>query len=82
MTRLEIIKKNKELYRTFSEQIKDMTGLTKLVAETITLEWIKGNNWMGGISDSKYEKLSDKLVAMGYDWIEIYQEFDYQITSF
>ena len=82
MTRLEMMNNNKAEYAKYVEKIAGMQGIRKAVAENLVLEWIKGNNWIGGISDSKYQKISDKLVAQGYDEMDIMDEFDKQISEF
>ena len=82
MTRIEIMRCNKQAYADFSAKIAGMRGIQKAVAENLTLEWIKGNNWLGGLSDSRYQKISDKLISAGYDEMEIYDEFDNQISKF
>lgn len=82
MTRIEIIKEHQKRYVNYKKEIENMTGLEKVVAENLVLEWIKGNNWLGGISDSKYQKISDKLSGMGYDEMDVYDEFERQIMKF
>lgn len=75
MTRLEVIKANKEAYSKFSDEIKNMAGIQKAVAENITLAWIKGVNWMGGLGDSKAQRLYEKVEKLGYSLEEIDEEF-------
>lgn len=81
MTRLEIMKLNQKTYVDFSRQIDAMDGIAKAVAQTLTLTWIKGKKWMGGISDSEYQKGADKLEAMGYAADDIMNEFDRQMVE-
>lgn len=82
MTRIELIKSNKKDYAEYLEKIKSMKGIKKAVAENFILEWLKGNNWIGGLSDSKYQKILDKLIELGYDENEIVKEFEYQLDTF
>ena len=82
MTRLEIMKAQKELYAKLIGIIPTLEGIEKAVAQEITLEWIKGNNWLGGISDSKYNKASLRLENIGYTWEEIYKEFGRQMEVY
>lgn len=81
MTRLEIMKLHKAEYEEYSKKIINMTGLTKLVAENLVLEWIKGNKWMGGLSDRKAQTAYEKLFRLGYSFEEIDDEFNKQINS-
>lgn len=79
MTKLEVMKKNQKNYAAMEKKIEGMeNGLEKLVAVNITLKWIKGTKWMGGISDSVVMKAYDKLMAMGYSFDEIDAEFQRQ----
>lgn len=82
MTRLELIKENKARYAELQKRIPSMTGLEKAVAEHITLKWVKGSNWMGGLSDSVANKAYEKLEAMGYEFDEIDAEFERQMWKF
>lgn len=82
MTKLEVMKMNKKYYAEYVEKIKNMNGLEKAVAESMVLEWIKGNKWLGGLSDSSYQKISDLLVQQGYDEFDIMDEFNRQIAGF
>lgn len=79
MTKLEIIKINKANYKKLTAEIPALEGLEKLVAENLVLVWIKGNKWMGGLSDSKAQKIYEKLMGMGYTFDEIDNEFHKQI---
>ena len=59
MTRLEIIKEHKKQYAETLERISEMQehGLEKSVTEHIILAWIKGHDWLGGLSDNQAVKL-------------------------
>lgn len=81
MTRLEIMQANKTAYAELRSRIKYMRGLEKAVAETLVTEWLTSNNFLGGISDRKYNALSAKLERLGYDETEISDEFDRQIME-
>lgn len=81
MTRLEIMNDNKKEYAKLEKKILGMTGLEKAVAQHITLKWIKGNKWMGGISDSVANRAYDKLMAMGYEFKEIMKEESRQMEE-
>lgn len=79
MTKLEVMKTNQKNYAALEKRIEGMgNGLEKLVAVNITLKWIKGTKWMGGISDSVAMKAYDKLMGMGYSFDEIDAEFQRQ----
>ena len=83
MTKIEIIKENKSLYTRVQEEIKSMNGLQKLVAEHMVLTWIKGNNFLGGLSDREADKIYFKVFApMGYSIEEVYNEFQRQIANY
>lgn len=82
MTRLEIIKANKNAYSKLIAEINNMSGIQRAVAENITCEWISGNKWMGGLSDSKAQKLYEKVEKMGYSMEEIDAEFNAQVNKF
>lgn len=81
MTRLEVIKSNQKMYAEYSRKIDTMNGLEKAVAQEMILKWIKGANWMGGISDSAYDKATEKLMNLGYDEDAITVEFDRQMRK-
>jgi hypothetical protein len=81
MTKLDIIRENKKAYADLEKKIPAMTGIEKAVAENLTLKWIKGNKWMGGLSDSVHTKADEKLMAMGYELEEIEVEFNRQQDS-
>lgn len=82
MTRLEVIKANKKNYAELVERIKTLEGIEKLVAETFTAEWCKSNNWLGGLSDSKANKIFARIKHMGYSFDELYDEFERQTEWF
>lgn len=82
MTKLEVIKANKKAYAKLTEAIKGMTGLEKVVAETLTTEWITGNKFLGGLSDRKAQKLLEKIQRMGYDIDKAMDEYDRQMKRF
>ena len=81
MTKLEVITENKKAYAKLEKKIPAMRGLEKAVAQNITLKWIKGNKWMGGISDTVANRSYDRLMAMGYDFEEIRREEDRQMEE-
>lgn len=75
MTKLEVIKLNKKQYAELEASIPAMSGLEKAVAQYVTLAWIKGTKWMGGLSDSAADRAYSKVMAMGYTWDEVDTEF-------
>lgn len=81
MTRLEVIKAHKKAYESLKTRAQGMSGIEKAVAENITLEWISNNKWMGGLNDSKAQKLYEKVSGMGYTFDEIDAEFERQIME-
>lgn len=82
MTKFEIIRQNKANYDKCLKEIPSLEGLEKLIAENLILPWIKGNKWMGGLSDSKFNHIYKKLMNMGYSFDEIDDEFNRQIEKF
>ena len=83
MTKLEIIKNNKRKYAEVEAEIAGMNNsLAKIVKEKMILAWIKGNKWLGGLSDSVANKLIEKIAELGYDELEIIGEFDRQIEEY
>ncbi len=79
MTKGELIRINRKHYEEYSKEIESMKGLEKLVAKNMVLKWIKGSNWMGGLSDSVSTKAYIQLMKLGYDEEEIREEKDRQI---
>lgn len=79
-TKLETMKNNKERYAKVQEEIKGMKpGLERDVKEKVILPWIKGDNWMGGMPDRKFEQIAKK---MPYGVNEIYDEFQKQMMKY
>lgn len=81
MTGFEIMKENKKQYAMQVERNKQASGLTKLVGESVTLAWIKGRDWMGGLSDSVACKLYSRIMKLGYTFDEIDDEFNRQMNE-
>lgn len=81
MTRIELEKLNKSRYERQIRKNQELEGLAKRVGETMVLAWIKGDNWMGGLSDRKSEPIIKKLEKEGYTIQEILCEFDRQIMK-
>lgn len=75
------MKQNKERYAEQLRKNEQMSGLSKIVGELLMLPWIKGNNWMGGLPDSKANKIFDKIMSFGYDFDEIYDEWQEQMDE-
>ena len=84
MTKLEVIKANKALYTKVVDEISKMPeGLAKAVKEHLILRWIKGNNWLGGLSDTEANKAYSKLIELGYEDIdEIEGEYITQMGAY
>lgn len=81
MTRLDVIKANKNKYAKMEAKIKTMPeGLEKLVSQNLTLKWIKGNNWLGGINDKVASVVFLKLTKMGFTFDEVDEEFNRQMN--
>ena len=76
MSRLDLMTANKKLYNKVLEETEKMPmGLEWAVKYYIILEWIKGVNWMGGISDSKHQKACDKIMSdYGVDYDTVFTE--------
>lgn len=82
MTRLEIMKENKKRYAELTEAMKTMEGLEKIVAETLTTEWITSNKFLGGLSDGKAQRFFERIEKMGYSMEDSYNEFQKQMDRF
>lgn len=80
MTKLEVIKSNKTLYKFVSDAMEDASPFEKAVTQNLILPWIKGRNWEGGLSDSAFQKGYEKCISLGYDSEEIINEFQRQVT--
>lgn len=79
-TKIEIMKNSKKMYEKAQNEIGGMKpGLQRDVKEKLILPWIKGDNWMGGISDRKFEQVAKK---MPYTFDEIYSEFHKQMMDY
>ena len=82
MNKLELMKYHKEQYEKQLLKNEKMNGLSKLVGVHLMLPWIKGDKWMGGLSDSKANKAIERIMAQGYDFDEIDDEFQKQMDEF
>lgn len=83
MTKLELIRKNKKQYAELEAKIPAMKGLEKAVAENITLKWIKGNKWMGGLGAGMMgQRCFERVMNLGYDFEEVDAEFERQISQY
>ena len=81
MTKMEIMNQNKKIYARFkAEVIPELNEFERLVAENITLAWIEGKNWMGGLADAKANRLFNKLSKKGYTYESLYDEFQRQTS--
>ena len=83
MTKLELMEMNKRKLHEVWEEINNLEdGLEKDVKMNLITQWIKGNKWMGGISDSTFQKIMNRLVQFGYTEIQIMEEFDRQMEQY
>lgn len=83
MTKLEVIKENQRKYTEVEAEISGMSdGLAKIVKQEMILAWLKGNKWLGGLSDSVANKLIEKILKLGYDEMQVINEFENQIMSY
>mgnify|MGYP006908796824 FL=1 len=83
MTKLEVIKENQRKYAEAVAEISSMSdGLAKIVKQEMVLVWLKGNKWLGGLSDSVANKLIEKISKLGYDEMQVINEFENQIMSY
>ena len=83
MTKLEVIKENQRKYAEVETEISGMSaGLAKIVKQEMILAWLKGNKWLGGLSDSVANKLIEKISKLGYDEMQVINEFENQIMSY
>ena len=66
MTKFEIINENKAKYLKCQLWASQQDGLPKFVANEITLRWIKGRNWEGGLGNGKdSQKAFERVVSLG-----------------
>ncbi len=80
MKKIDIINKHKTDYAMLEAKIAKMpAGLERAVAQHVTLTWIKGTKWMGGLSDAAAERAYSRVTAMGYSWEQVDAEFERQI---
>ena len=83
MTKLEVIKENQRKYAEAEAEISSMSdGLAKIVKQELILAWLKGNKWLGGLSDSVANKLIEKISKLGYDEMQVINEFESQMMSY
>jgi len=56
-SKLDIIKSNKKAYQDVENYIKKVKDpLEKDVYQYLILKWLSNNNWIGGMSDSAFQK--------------------------
>lgn len=83
MTKLEMMKENKAKYLKCQLWASQQDGLSKFVATEITLRWIKGRNWEGGLGNGKdSQKAFERVMALGYTFEEVEAEFERQTEIF
>ena len=80
MRRIDVIKANKKHFEEHVSRIRSMGDFEKQVAENVVLPWLKGNNWMGGMKDSEFEKSSKRVP--GHTEAEVYEEFWRQVKTY
>ena len=81
MTKLELMKQNKKRYAELEEKIESLSGIERDVAKHLTLNWIKGAKWEGGLgSGQRGQRCYERLMKMGYSFDEIDAEFDRQMN--
>lgn len=81
MTTMETMRRNKAGYEECLVMSETLAGLEQLVAKTLTLAWIKGNGWMGGLSDKVADRLYEKYIKpQGYTFEEAYDVFEKQMN--
>lgn len=83
MTKMELIKANREKYhKAFTAYEALPEGLEKNVTMSLILPWIKGTNWLGGLSDRIANRELEKLILMGYELSDIENEFNRQMDLY
>lgn len=83
MTKFDLIKFNKAKYAEIELEISKMPeGLAKEVKQEMILAWVKGNNWMGGLNDTKASRLIERISKLGYTVEEIIDEFHRQTEQY
>ena len=76
MTRLEVMNENKKMFEYVSGLYNGMHRysdheLDKIVVAQLIFPWIKGNKWMGGMSDSLRNKAYERIMALGYTYEQV-----------
>ena len=84
MTRLELMNINKKRYADCLAKIEKMPDdIEKSVAIHITLHWIKGNKWMGGLGSGKSaDRAFEKAMNNRWSFEEVDAEFERQISAY
>ena len=83
MTKLGVINANRAAYTEVQNAMNSMNTLEKSVAEYITLVWLKGNKWHGGLSDAQYDKAIVTInQSTGASFDAIMAEADRQMAIF
>ena len=78
MTKLALILEHKKQYAMMEEIIPTIEDpFEKLIAKTMILPWIKGRNWIGGLSDTKASEVYVKYFEpLGYTSMQVYDAFN------
>lgn len=80
-SKLEVITANKKAYKEVENYIEKLPdSLEKDIYKYLILNWLKGHNWLGGLSDSMFDKIYDKYLS-DYDFDKVYDYFGDIITK-
>ena len=76
MTRLEVMNENKKMYEYVSGLYSGIAGIPEkqldaVVIAQLIFPWIKGNKWMGGMSDSLRNKVYERIMGYGYTYEQV-----------
>lgn len=81
-SKLDIIKSNRKAYQDVENYIKKVKDpLEKDVYQHLILKWLSNNNWIGGMSDSAFQKQYEKYLS-NYSEDEVMDKYDELIGKF
>lgn len=81
-SKLDIIKSNRKAYQDVENYIKKVKDpLEKDVYQHLILKWLSNNNWLGGMSDSAFQKQYEKYLS-NYSEDEVLDKYDELIGKF
>lgn len=82
MTYIDLMRMHKKEYAEVEEKIPFLSGIEKLVAKYLTLRWIKGYKWEGGLGNSRsVNDAYERIMKLGFTFEQIDEELQRQITN-